>query len=107
MKEPPRHALSPGGSNEEAALYATAKDLQAWENQPSRPHETAPSLLHAARIADEVLFYPALVLVIWGELSSAQPDAFGLFGEGNDKALTLMDDFGSIVEPLRRRLGCW
>jgi hypothetical protein len=37
-------------------------------------------LLHAARIADEVLFYPALALVIWGELSPAQPNAFGMLG---------------------------
>jgi VanZ family protein len=51
-------------------------------------------LLHAARIADEVLFYPALALVIWGELSPAQPDAFGLLGAINDKVLHFMSYFG-------------
>jgi VanZ family protein len=46
-------------------------------------------LLHAARIADEVLFYPALAVVIWGELSPAQPDAFGLLGAIKDNILYL------------------
>jgi hypothetical protein len=46
-------------------------------------------LLHAARIADEVLFYPALALVIWGELSPARPNAFGLLGAINNNVLYL------------------
>ena len=32
-------------------------------------------LLHAARIADEILFYPALILVIWGELTGNEPQS--------------------------------
>jgi VanZ family protein len=33
------------------------------------------SWLHAARIAAAILFYPALGLVIWGELTPAPPSA--------------------------------
>jgi VanZ family protein len=40
-------------------------------------------LLHAARVADAVLFWPALAFVLWGQL---QPEAAAAF-EINDKLL--------------------
>ena len=46
--------------------------------KPPRP------LLHAARLADAVLFWPVLAFVLWGQLQPAVPDA--LF-EINDKLL--------------------
>ena len=51
-------------------------------------------LLHAARIADEILFYPALVLVIWGELTGTEPQTLGFLGELSDKALHFIAYFG-------------
>ena len=51
-------------------------------------------LLHAARIADEILFYPALLLVIWGELTPTEPHFLDLFGPLNDKALHFLAYFG-------------
>jgi VanZ family protein len=51
-------------------------------------------LLHAARIADEILFYPALGLVIWGELTPTEPHFLDFFGELNDKALHFIAYFG-------------
>jgi VanZ family protein len=53
--------------------------------QPSRP------LLHALRIADATLFYPALLLVIWGELSGPPPPV--LQGQ-SDKLLHFIAYFG-------------
>ena len=51
-------------------------------------------LLHAARIADEILFYPALGLVIWGELTGNEPHILDLFGPINDKVLHFLAYFG-------------
>jgi VanZ family protein len=51
-------------------------------------------LLHAARIADEILFFPALALVIWGELTGSEPHILDLFGPLNDKALHFLAYFG-------------
>jgi len=46
------------------------------------------SVLHAVRIVDAVLFWPAMALVVYGELSS-RPERlfFSLFGAINDKVL--------------------
>jgi hypothetical protein len=50
--------------------------------KPSRP------FLHVARIADGILFWPVLALVIWGELSSSgEALLFRYFGAINDKVL--------------------
>jgi VanZ family protein len=47
--------------------------------------------LHAARIADVILFYPALLLVIWGELTPRPAEVI----EGyNDKLLHFIAYFG-------------
>ena len=47
--------------------------------------------LHAARLGDIVLFYPALLLVIWGELSPNEPTVL----EGaSDKLLHFIAYFG-------------
>ena len=51
-------------------------------------------LLHAARVADEILFYPAVILVVWGELSGAPPGIFNWLGELQDKALHFIAYFG-------------
>lgn len=51
-------------------------------------------LLHAARIADEILFSPALILVIWGELTPSEPHILDLFGPLNDKLLHFLAYFG-------------
>jgi VanZ family protein len=48
-------------------------------------------VLHAARIADIVLFYPALLLVIWGELSGPEPV---LLQGASDKLLHFLAYFG-------------
>ena len=48
-------------------------------------------VLHAARIADEILFYPALALVIWGELTGTEPQ---ILESLNDKALHFLAYFG-------------
>ena len=42
-------------------------------------------LLHAARMADAVLFWPVLLLVIWGEIFA--PEGHGLLSRINDKIL--------------------
>ena len=45
-------------------------------------------LLHAVRMADAVLFWPALTVVIWGELTSPEGQALlGLLWWINDKIL--------------------
>lgn len=49
------------------------------------------SWLHAARLADIVLFYPALLLVIWGELT---PQPTPVIEGQNDKLLHFIDYFG-------------
>jgi VanZ family protein len=41
-------------------------------------------LLHAARLADAVLFWPVLALVVWGQL---RPDVPGQIAEVGDKLL--------------------
>ena len=46
--------------------------------KPPRP------FLHAARLADAVLFWPVLALVLWGEL---QPDIPNVLHDINDKLL--------------------
>jgi len=46
--------------------------------KPPRP------FLHAARLADAVLFWPVLAFVLWGEL---QPDLPNVFQSINDKLL--------------------
>ena len=51
-------------------------------------------LLHAARLADVFLFYPALLLVIWGELTGAPPPVFGWVENWNDKLLHFFAYFG-------------
>ena len=48
-------------------------------------------LLHAARIADEILFYPALALVVWGELTGTEPH---ILENLNDKVLHFLAYFG-------------
>jgi VanZ family protein len=40
--------------------------------------------LHAARVADLIIFYPALLVVVWGELTGAEPQ---LLGNTSDKLL--------------------
>jgi len=47
--------------------------------------------LHAARIADLILFYPAVLLVIWGELS---PHVTPELEWSNDKVLHFIAYFG-------------
>jgi VanZ family protein len=47
--------------------------------------------LHAARLADLVLFYPAVVVVIWGELTGSEPQ---LIQGSNDKLLHFIAYFG-------------
>lgn len=47
--------------------------------------------LHAARIVDLVLFYPALAVVIWGELAGSEPQ---LIAGSNDKLLHFIAYFG-------------
>jgi len=42
-------------------------------------------LLHAVRIADAVLFWPTLILVVWGEILA--PPGHGLLAKINDKVL--------------------
>jgi VanZ family protein len=50
--------------------------------KPSRP------FLHVARIADAILFWPVLALVIWGELSSSSEGLLSRYlGAINDKLL--------------------
>jgi VanZ family protein len=44
-------------------------------------------LLHAARIAVGILFYPALATVIWGELAGPEPQLLGFLEDFNDKIL--------------------
>ena len=52
-------------------------------------------LLHRLRIADEILFYPALLTVIWGELGSGpEPPLFDWLGNFKDKALHFIAYFG-------------
>ena len=63
-------------------------------------------LLHAARIADEILFYPALILVVWGELYGAPPQVLSWLGALEDKALHFMAYFalaGMAAAALKRR----
>jgi VanZ family protein len=43
-------------------------------------------ILHAARLADAVLFWPVLALVVWGELQPEVPGALAII---NDKLLHL------------------
>ena len=46
------------------------------------------SFLHAVRVADAILFWPAVALVIYGELSAGPERLFStLFGDINDKIL--------------------
>jgi VanZ family protein len=47
--------------------------------------------LHAARMADSILFYPALLLVVWGELS---PRPSEVIEGANDKLLHFIAYFG-------------
>jgi VanZ family protein len=65
------------------------------------------SLLHRLRIADEILFYPALFLVIWGELGSApEPPFFDWLGDLKDKGMHFTAYFGLAAMAamgLRRR----
>jgi hypothetical protein len=51
-------------------------------------------LLHVIRLIDDVLFWPVLALVVWGELVW-MPGAgwFGLFGDINDKILHFLAYF--------------
>jgi VanZ family protein len=49
------------------------------------------SFLHAARIASGILFYPAAVVVIWGELTPAPPSAIANI---YDKLLHFIAYFG-------------
>ncbi len=49
------------------------------------------TLLHRLRVADMVLFYPALLLVIWGELAPQVPD---VFEQASDKLLHFIAYFG-------------
>jgi VanZ family protein len=52
-------------------------------------------LLHRLRIADEILFYPALLCVIWGELGAGpEPPLFDWLGDFKDKALHFIAYFG-------------
>jgi VanZ family protein len=50
-------------------------------------------LLHAARVADIVLFYPTLALVIWGELTSRRYAALDLMVQAGDKVMHFMAYF--------------
>ena len=52
-------------------------------------------LLHRLRIADQILFYPALLLVIWGELgASVEPPGFDWLGDLRDKGMHFTAYFG-------------
>jgi len=53
------------------------------------------TLLHRLRIADEILFYPALLTVIWGELDAGpEPPLFDWLGDFKDKAPHFIAYFG-------------
>lgn len=52
-------------------------------------------LLHAARVADAILFWPALALVIWGEVFA--PMHLHLLDRVNDKILHFIAYFGLAV----------
>jgi hypothetical protein len=43
--------------------------------------------LHVVRVADAILFWPAVAVVIYGELSSRPNGCFYAFGAINDKVL--------------------
>jgi len=76
--------------------FASARGL-GHEPFPMKP---LPLLLHVARIADAILFWPALALVIWGELSSSSEGLlFRYFGAINDKVLHFLSYFllGAMV----------
>ncbi|HMI96502.1 MAG TPA: VanZ family protein [Micropepsaceae bacterium] len=95
MKEPPRHALSPGGSDKKGGVIREAQGFASAGQIGQLPTMKLPRpLLHAARIADEILFYPALVLVIWGELTGPEPQVLDFFGDFSDKALHFIAYFG-------------
>jgi asparagine N-glycosylation enzyme membrane subunit Stt3 len=95
MKEPPRHALSPGGSDKKGGVIREAQGFASAGQIGHLPTMKLPRpLLHAARIADKILFYPALALVIWGELTGTELQALGFFGELSDKALHAIAYFG-------------
>jgi len=49
------------------------------------------ALLHLARLADALLFWPTLTAVIWGELTGTEPHVVSLF---NDKVLHFLAYFG-------------
>src|SRR6185312_5377611 len=95
MKEPPRHALSPGGSKRRRYTRHAGICKRAAIGPSDRMKLPRP-LLHAARIANEVLFYPALV-VVRGELAPVEPDAFGWLAGINDKLLHFAAYFGLSV----------
>jgi VanZ family protein len=60
--------------------------------------------LHAARLADAVLFWPVLAFVLWGEL---QPDVIPLLEGTNDKLLHFSAYFvlGAMAGGAIRRRG--
>lgn len=58
--------------------------------KPNRPEPAPRPLLHAARLAVDALFWPALFLVIWGELTPMPV----LEGAVNDKGLHFAAYFG-------------
>jgi VanZ family protein len=66
-------------------------------------------LLHAARIAAGVLFWPALLLVVWGELAAAPAQGvFAWIAIVNDKVLHFIAYFGLAAMAgfaVRRRSG--
>ena len=60
-----------------------------------RPMKFYRPLLHAVRLADAVLFWPALAVVVWGEVFA--PIHLHLLDRVNDKVLHFIAYFGLAV----------
>ena len=73
----------------EAGRFASARaERQTEAMKIPRP------LLHGLRLADRILFVPALLLVIWGELTGNQPAFLDFLQDANDKLLHFIAYFG-------------
>src|SRR3954463_3332729 len=68
--KPPRHALTPGGFFKRGRGYTRGGRI--CKRKPDRREPRAMTLprplLHKARVAAAILFWPTLLLVIWGEI---------------------------------------
>jgi VanZ family protein len=76
-----------GGVIREAAEFASSRKI----GREGRPMKLSRPILHKARIADAILFWPVLALVIWGEIFA--PPGPGLLDRINDKILHFMAYF--------------